>query len=764
MRGILCFPALHAMFFLCFAAASAFEDSTVLTWASIKDTSIGSSFSASRCMASTGSQNLVVKVLTFPSGRPDIDSVVTATVNEADGDTNSISFLSLGDGNYTTPYTFDSNGTYKFMVNVQDANISASQDLNEYIYVNDFSMQISFVNNNASYSKGDTVSLRNLVLNSDGNAFNDLNASTSIYYPDSSTLYSNQQMRGLGNGEYIYSFIAPSTAGTYSATSAFSCNATSDSNGLGRFSVSASEIPAPPAIITVTTTVLGNGGGGGGGGSSRQKIPPLNIADVENPAKIINKIDYEPVRTVTSDGIEIIKNTSYEEIRTSSGTNASVHVFSSRVKNTSEAIVKNVRVRETIPKSIASDISKVTFREAPTTIINPDPEVEWIIPELKQGESKEFFYFVTKSVSLGEALRVSIRDFSLGKLYLGVPSTAKASLSHALAGQQAFLLQLQISNGANVEFYSEQQTPVIPVGKTVEVDFSEQWVPTIAGTYVAMLTLASLDKRTKYDSKVLKIGVLGDLRYDLKVDCLLPKSTSGVPFDFNITATNFGDYYEDVDLIWWVQDWQNQKYGYASMPVAIKPDKSISKDVSVFIPANVRAGIYTARAHLEFQDVKKDATCVFQLDTPEVYYREAIEKLQRQVADLKAMLKEKQKQGNVTDYLGSKIAELEGKIALMKKALEDSDFTGLSTALPQAYSELNDILDLSGRLEKENALDIASIIGLFLAALAVISIIIIFRRLHEDGGKGIGIIKRKFQFIAGKISKALENLLGLGEN
>ena len=104
---------------LIFAAS---ESDGSLTWVSQTNNSITASFSADRCMDATGTQELNVKVFKFPTGSADDNATVTAVVEEADGDTNNITFTNEGDGNYTFDFTFDANGTYFFKVNASDTN------------------------------------------------------------------------------------------------------------------------------------------------------------------------------------------------------------------------------------------------------------------------------------------------------------------------------------------------------------------------------------------------------------------------------------------------------------------------------------------------------------------------------------------------------------------------------------------------------------------------------------------------------------------
>lgn len=93
------------------------------------------------------------------------------------------------------------------------------------------------------------------------------------------------------------------------------------------------------------------------------------------------------------------KAASYAEVKISGGSTTPAYIFNLGVKNTTEAPLTNVKVRETIPKAIASDVSQITFKESPT-VVNPDPVVEWTV-DLNPGEEKKFVYFVTKLADPG---------------------------------------------------------------------------------------------------------------------------------------------------------------------------------------------------------------------------------------------------------------------------------------------------------------------------------------------------------------------------
>ena len=257
---------------LLFATASFFSITTAetltsqITWITPQTTSIATAITATRCMNYPGNNNITVTVIDYPQNTYDTNATVTATIYKPNGDTNSnIPFTNNSDGNYTKTINFDTNGTFILAIHaVNDTNNNITADTNTYIYVGTFDINISFLSNNSSYSGGDSGSIRNMVKNTDGNAFTGLTGTTTIYYPNATVFAQDATMAETGNGEYYYNFIIPNTTGTYTATSAFTCGLSTDSNNAGRFTVTGTEIPP------VTPAPVSPGGGGSGGGG-----PPI---------------------------------------------------------------------------------------------------------------------------------------------------------------------------------------------------------------------------------------------------------------------------------------------------------------------------------------------------------------------------------------------------------------------------------------------------------------------------------------------------------
>lgn len=279
--------------FLFFLIASinifAAQNNSGISWNTSTDSSLTLTLSTTICPASTGVQTLTVRVYGFPSASLITNADVNARIQLPDTTTTDINFTNNGNGTYSYDFNFTQTGTNKIDINASAPTFSRI-GRTYYVYVQNFSINSIFLNNNTILSSGATGTIRNSVTNSDGNAFVDINGLTTIYYPSGSTFAGNGAMTDLGTGEYIYAFTVPSTSGTYTVASTFSCGSKSDSNSAGRFSVPSS---GGTGGTGSTGGIGGETGGGGvsGGGSGRQisgKILSIDLDELKIgvPSKI----------------------------------------------------------------------------------------------------------------------------------------------------------------------------------------------------------------------------------------------------------------------------------------------------------------------------------------------------------------------------------------------------------------------------------------------------------------------------------------------
>lgn len=182
------------------------------------------------------------------------------------------------------------------------------------------------------------------------------------------------------------------------------------SNGTHTFAVVAIDIydvnATDPATVTFTvntttsssdsstTSSTTSGAETGGNPGGKKETSKLTAAQADNPTEVVKKVEYGTVNE-TSNGIEFSRNVSFQTIKTDgSSSKANLWRFDVSVKNNTSKDLKNAIIREKIPKEVAKHVSEITFREEPSAIINPDPEVEWFVEYLNAGEEKQFMYFV----------------------------------------------------------------------------------------------------------------------------------------------------------------------------------------------------------------------------------------------------------------------------------------------------------------------------------------------------------------------------------
>ena len=267
-------------------AHAAGTQSNAFTWYNIPDNSLEMRLHATRCMTAVGNQDLNVTVYVRPGSSVITSATVTGTVYKPQGGTDNLSFTSQGDGNYSDSYNFSQTGTYKLVLRATKQDY-ASDDLNEYVYAEDFNFNITFSNNQFSVQAGSTGTVQNYVSNSDNNAVTGLTGTIDINYPNGTAFVSDGTISETGSGSYYYSFTAPSTDGVYTASSSFTCGTNTDTNTSGRFTVYGSGGGTSTGGTSGSTTTGGSSGGGGGGGASSSGKPSgirpfdVNVLDVQ---------------------------------------------------------------------------------------------------------------------------------------------------------------------------------------------------------------------------------------------------------------------------------------------------------------------------------------------------------------------------------------------------------------------------------------------------------------------------------------------------
>jgi PGF-pre-PGF domain-containing protein len=578
------------------------------------------------CLNSAGNHDINITARLMPANSLDNDASITATITKPNNTTSNISLISAGAGVYTYSYNFDSNGTYKIDITAVDGSASGTASL--YAYVGNFDLNISFLNNNPSYSAGNTGTIRNYVTNIEGNAMTGLSGNTIIYYPNSS-VFATAAMSESGSGVYYYNFTVPSTAGTYSATSSFTCGTNTDSNSAGRFTVSAAPSGETPGGTGGTG---GSGGSGGGGGAGGGGAAPLNIervffsaaAGVEKSLEF-KKTEEHAISEIHMLVSETVKNEFVSAEHVSKPSKSpdfpkETKVFKYLQVSTSlkEKQIEKASIKFRVEKLwiALNEIEKTSialqqydnegWRELPTVMLEEDEEAYYF-----QASARHFSYFAVTGLPKGIMQKdiARIESIDLQKPQIGVESTPIIKVLNNSSTELSFKVKVEIIQGIDVEYVSEEQA-VIKAKQGKEIAFAEKWLPILAGTHVVTVKLYSPDKSVLYDTKVLRIDMEGELRYDVSIQCQQSVSR-GNAVDLNIFILNAGDYYQDIDVSWGVADPEGKEITRSSTPLALRPKENRLMQQKIAIPETALIGSYTAKATVKYNGEEKTGTCSF---------------------------------------------------------------------------------------------------------------------------------------------------------
>ena len=245
----------------------------------------------------------------------------------------------------------------------------------------------------------------------------------------------------------------------------------------------------------------------------------------------------------------------------------------------------------------------------------------------------------------------------------------------------------------------------------------------------------------------------------MEVACPLKSAASGQPFDFKIFAKNMGDYYEDVDLTWWVEDSIGQKYGVSSSPVAIRPENDFEKPASVFIPLDVAKGQYNAKARLRLKTLEANASCAFVLSTPEEYFSTTLADISSRLDALEKRIDEKTSSGYRTDMLLQKLERARAKLAILQGSAANNNFTNLNVGVTDVLGDISDLSYDIDALEKTANIDSTVLVTILGTAAAIVFIMVISYSLHQRGKRRGSVLRST----GTTLEQKLEHILGLEE-
>ncbi len=361
---------------------------------------------------------------------------------------------------------------------------------------------------------------------------------------------------------------------------------------------------------------------------------------------------------------------------------------------------------------------------------------------------------------------LKILDFSVQKtLEVGKPGELKVTVESSAFREESFLVTIDISQERGVSFFSTETVERFSGIK--DIVFGEQWVPVTAGTHIVNIKLLSADKKTTYDSKTETVDVAGELKYDVSVQCLKDVVRRESNIDAIITLFNIGEYYTDVSLNWWVQDYEGKIFGKESLPVAVYPLESRVFSRNVFIPADAVIGqhdfiaevLYGQNSGLE----KRIGKCSFSVARDEEYYSYRLNIIERKLDSIESIVRIKKNEEYDTAPIEEKILKARERIRNARDKLVFRDFKFLEKELDELERDVNAIADENAGLLKAGriAFDASFLIILLLLVLATIIFASIYRKRDRIIGLEAG--KKNPEKKPREKIKAADKLLGFDE-
>lgn len=149
------------------------------------------------------------------------------------------------------------------------------------------------------------------------------------------------------------------------------------------------------------------------------KVEVSTKADLNTVEKVLTTATGEAkqilgeVKTAVSAGAAItIPVTSKVEVFEVKEKTTGKSVFTSKVTVTftADRDLKNVDIVEVIPKNIATSVDEIKFLGAQPKILQADPVVQWSFVEVKQGETKDLSYQISKKIEKVETTTIAVAE------------------------------------------------------------------------------------------------------------------------------------------------------------------------------------------------------------------------------------------------------------------------------------------------------------------------------------------------------------------
>lgn len=176
------------------------------------------------------------------------------------------------------------------------------------------------------------------------------------------------------------------------------------------------------------------------------------------------------------------------------------------------------------------------------------------------------------------------------------------------------LVKVSISQLGEQEYYTTELTPYITPGKTALFNLDKQVNLETTGSHTLNIQIFKADGTEELSKYVESFDVGGELVYDLAVTCLDTHVLPGKEVSARINIINLGDYFQDIQLTWWVESPIGEKIGQGALPLALYTNEARNLIRGVFIPDDAQKGGYSFKARLIRGELVLNGQCSFQVE------------------------------------------------------------------------------------------------------------------------------------------------------
>ncbi|MDO8660573.1 MAG: hypothetical protein Q7K43_01670 [Candidatus Woesearchaeota archaeon] len=210
----------------------------------------------------------------------------------------------------------------------------------------------------------------------------------------------------------------------------------------------------------------------------------------------------------------------------------------------------------------------------------------------------------------------------------------------------------------------------------------------------------SLDNGELFSELIDGTTIVGLLRYDVLVECQEQKIEPGTNVKAKITLLNLGDYYEDVDLVWGVEDSSLKSIGKSSLPLAIYGGQKKELEQSFYVPINAKQGTYSFFAEVNFADQTKRGSCGFVVEAGVDFLYKRINELEKKMNELQETIKNLRNEGFDVDALEERLLAIRKIILETREQINPEQFDTISEKITSIEEKSREIETLVQEIKK----------------------------------------------------------------